>query len=74
MTKLTPPQRATLQYVARRPRCQVKELAYELGVSESAAYSRADTLRLKGLVSKPMGVRSFALTRAGAVALAGQAI
>jgi predicted transcriptional regulator len=58
-------QRAALRYIARRPYARLKEIAYELGISENAAARRVELLKLNGWVRKPMGTRAFVLTPSG---------
>lgn len=68
--RLTARNRAALRFIARRPRCLLKELAAELGSSIGSADRQASILRNNGFVRKPMGAKSFVLTPQGCAAVA----
>jgi DNA-binding MarR family transcriptional regulator len=72
--KLTQRQRVALQYIARRPDCSHQALADEMNVSISTAAGYIDRLRLKGFVKKPMGTKTFVLTRPGIEALCSDSL
>lgn len=58
-------QRAALQYIARRPECLMKEIAFDLGASIGSVSALVEKLKLNGLVSRPMGCKRFVITRQG---------